>query len=413
MNILKSFPALKHKNFRYFFIGSSVSLIGTWIQNTSQSWLVLTLTNSPLKLGLVTALQFTPVLFFSLFAGAAIDRYSKKKILFITQTSMALLALILAVLVYTGTVKYWHILILAALLGFANTVDMPARQSFVIEMTGKEDLMNAIALNSSMFNGARLIGPGIAGIMIYYLGFPLCFFLNAISFIPLIYGIMRMKITEVKKITNNDMGLKSILYEIKDGIIYIRKRSEIYRTVILIAIVGTFAMNYSVLIPLLAKVVLNSGSKGYGYLMSAMGAGSLICALMVAAKNKRPNRGVLYLSSFAISILLFITGLIKIYYLGIILLFLTGIFNVLFSTTANTRIQLASSNEYRGRVMSVYSLVFAGVTPIGSLFSGGISDKYGVSNAFIISAVVTFLLTLILLFIKDKDNPIIIRREKK
>lgn len=402
MNIRESFPALTHKNFRYFFIGSCISLIGTWIQNTSQSWLVLTLTDSPFKLGLITALQFTPLLLFSLFAGAAIDRFSKKKILIITQSSMALLALILAVLVFTGEIKYWHILILATLLGFANTVDMPTRQSFIIEMVGKGDLMNAIALNSSMFNGARLIGPGIAGLLIYYLGFPLCFFLNAVSFIPLIIGIMRIKINEARNSDNKEMSFKSIFYDVKDGIIYIYRKNEIYRTVILIAIVGTFAMNYSVLIPLLAKMVLRSGSKGYGYLMSAMGAGSLISALVIAAKSKKPERSVLYISSFVISLLLLLIGFTKIYVLGILLLFLMGIFNVKFSTTANTRIQLASSNEYRGRVMSVYSLVFAGVTPIGSLFSGGISDKFGVSNAFIISALVTAFLSIVLLLTRNR-----------
>jgi len=404
MNISKSFPALTHKNFRYFFIGSCISLIGTWIQNTSQSWLVLTLTNSPVKLGIVTALQFTPLLLFSLFAGAAIDRVSKKKLLIITQSTMMLLALVLAVLVFTGKIKYWHILILAALLGFVNTVDMPTRQSFVIEMVGKDDLLNGIALNSSMFNGARLIGPGIAGLLIYYLGFPLCFFLNAVSFIPLIFGIMRMKINETRILADKEMSFKSILYDIKDGIIYISRKDEIYRTVILIAIVGTFAMNYSVLIPLLAKMVLHSGSQGYGYLMSAMGAGSLISALIIAAKSKKPERSVLYISAFVISLLLLLIGFIKIYFLGILLLFLMGIFNVKFSTTANTRIQLASSNEYRGRVMSVYSLVFAGVTPIGSLFSGGISDRFGVSNAFIISAIVTAFLSIILLLTKNRSR---------
>ncbi|MDV3428635.1 MAG: MFS transporter [Bacillota bacterium] len=404
MNISKSFPALTHKNFRYFFIGSCISLIGTWIQNTSQSWLVLTLTNSPLKLGIVTALQFTPLLLFSLFAGAAVDRVSKKKLLIITQSSMMLLALILAVLVFTGKIKYWHILILATLLGLANTVDMPTRQSFIIEMVGKDDLLNAIALNSSMFNGARLIGPGIAGLLIYYLGFPLCFFLNAASFIPLIFGITRMKISEARNLADKEMSFKSIIHDIKDGIIYISRKDEIYRTVILIAIVGTFAMNYSVLIPLLAKEVLRSGSKGYGYLMSSMGAGSLISALIIAAKSKKPERSVLYISTFVISLMLLLIGFTKIYILGIFLLFLMGIFNVKFSTTANTRIQLASSNEYRGRVMSVYSLVFAGVTPIGSLFSGGISDRFGVSNAFIISAIVTAFLAVILLLTKNRSR---------
>lgn len=401
MKLLNSFPALKHKNFRYFFIGSFVSVIGTWIQNTSQSWLVLTLTNSPLKLGLVTALQFTPMLLFSLFAGAIIDKISKRKLLIFTQSFMMLLALILSLLVFTNSIKYWHILILATLLGFANTLDMPGRQSFIIDMVGKDNLMNAIALNSSMFNGSRLIGPGIAGLLIYYLGFPLCFLLNALSFIPLIYGLIRIKVAEKNINIDKRIKFSSVIQDIKEGIKYTIKRPEIYKTLILIGIVSTFSMNYSVLIPLLAKNVLNTGSKGYGYLMSSMGAGSFICALIIAAKSKKPTKKILYVSAFSLSILLFITGFIKIYFLSTFFLFLIGIFNVLFATNGNSRIQLNADNEYRGRVMSLYALVFAGATPIGSLFAGTISNYLGVSNAFIISALVTSFLTLILLLKKD------------
>lgn len=394
LKLKNTFPALCHNDFRYFFFGSCISLIGTWIQNTGQSWLVLTITNSPFKLGLVTALQFTPILLFSLFAGAAIDRYPKKRILLFTQTTMMILALILAILVYTKTVQYWHILILATCLGVANTVDMPTRQSYIIEMVGKKDLMNAIALNSSMFNGARLIGPGVAGLMINYLGFPLCFFINALSFIPLLYGITKISAKGLtKKLTEN----KAILSEVKEGLVYIFNTPEIYKTVALVGVVGTFAMNYSVLIPLQAKLVLNKGSQGFGYLMSSMGAGSLIASLAVAARSKKPKRTMLYLSALLISLMLFMIGLIKIYALCMVFLFIIGIFNVMFSTTANSKIQLAASNDYRGRVMSVYALVFAGVTPIGSLFSGGLSTKFGVSNTFIISALVTASLSLIVL----------------
>lgn len=394
LKLKSTFPALCHKDFRYFFIGSCISLIGTWIQNTGQSWLVLTLTNSAFKLGLVTALQFTPILLFSLFAGAAIDRYPKKIILMITQTTMMILALILAILVYTNKIQYWHILILATCLGIANTVDMPTRQSFIIEMVGKNDLMNAIALNSSMFNGARLIGPGVAGLMINYLGFPLCFFINALSFLPLLYGITKISAKGLsKKITEG----RAIFSEIKEGLIYIFKTPDIYKTVALVGVVGTFAMNYSVLIPLQAKMVLNKGSQGFGYLMSSMGAGSLIAALAVAAKSKKPKKALLYTSSLLISLMLLLIGEIKIYTLCMLFLFIIGVFNVLFSTTANSKIQLTASNEYRGRVMSVYALVFAGVTPIGSLFAGGLSAKFGVSSTFIASALVTAFLSLIVM----------------
>lgn len=389
------FPALTHKNFRYFWFGSIVSLIGTWMQNTGQSWLVLTLTNSPFKLSLVNALQFTPVLLFSLFAGAVIDKLPKKKILVFTQSAMMILALILALLVFTNKVQYWHILILATLLGCANTLDMPTRQSFMIELVGKDNLLNAIALNSSVFNAARLIGPAISGLMIHILGFTWCFFLNGLSFIPLIYGIYNMKI----KNTNSKRNLnKNLFKEVKEGLIYISKNPKIYRTIILIGIVGTFIMNYNVLIPLQAKIVLNESSKGYGYLMSYMGAGSLISAILVAASNKSGSkRNVLYFSALSVSFSLILIGFSKSFILTGFLLFLAGIFNILFSTTANSRVQLNCNDEYRGRVMSIYSLVFAGSTPIGSLITGYISNNFGVSITFMTNGIITICLSLILL----------------
>ncbi|KAJ51969.1 MFS family permease [Clostridium tetanomorphum] len=394
------FPALKHKDFRYFWIGSMVSLIGTWIQNTGQAWLVLTLTNSSFKLGLVSALQFTPVLIFSIFAGALIDNISKRKILLFTQTSFMILAFILSFLVFTNKVQYWHVLVLAVLLGCINTLDMPTRQSFMIELVGKENLLNAIALNSSVFNGARLIGPGISGIMIHYFGFTFCFLLNALSFIPLIYGIHNMNVKENNKIANNK---KNILKDVKEGLVYIRKNPIIYRTILLIAIVGTFAMNYSVLIPLQAKMVLNEGSKEYGYLMSSMGAGSFISAVLVAAKSKKgPKKLLLYFSGTIISLFLVGIGFTKSFSVSALFLFIIGIFNILFTTTANSRIQLNVNDEYRGRVMSVYSLVFTGVTPIGSLFTGYISNTFNVSFTFILSGIITTILVWILFIIPYK-----------
>lgn len=402
-NMVKNyFPALTHKEFKYFWIGSMISLIGTWMQNTGQAWLVLTLTNSSFKLGLVSALQFTPVLIFSLFAGAVIDSIPKRKILLFTQTSFMILAFMLSFLVLTNKVQYWHVLILALLLGCINTLDMPTRQSFMIELVGKEDLLNAIALNSSVFNGARLIGPGISGIMIHYFGFTLCFLLNAISFIPLIYGIYKIQVEENNRSISNK---KNIMKDVKEGIIYISKNPIIYRTVIIIAIVGTFAMNYSVLIPLQAKMVLNQGSKEYGYLMSCMGAGSFIAAVFVAARNRSgPKRLLLYFSATAISLFLIGIGFTKSFTISAVLLFFIGIFNILFTTTANSRIQLNACDEYRGRVMSVYSLVFTGVTPIGSLFTGYVSTKFNVPFTFIISGIVTTIFVWILFVIPSKDS---------
>lgn len=404
-NIRNAFPALTHKNFRYFWFGQCISLIGTWMQTTGQSWLVLTLTDSTLKLGYVSALQFTPMLLFSLFAGVIIDRYPKKKILLITQSMLAVLAASLTILVWSGHIKFWHILILATMLGFVNTIDMPTRQSFMIELVGKEDLMNAIALNSSIFNAARLLGPAVAGILMHRLGFTYCFLLNSLSFIPVIYGIYSINVVE--KINNKqnqkEDEKKNILVDIKEGLIYIFKKPLLFRTLFLIAVVGIFAMNYNVLIPPLAKNVLNQNGEGFGLLMSSLGLGSLIGALTVAVKSKGgPKQKTLFSSSIIIAFLLVIMGFSKNFYLSALLLMITGFFNISFSTTANSTMQLNSEDKFRGRVMSVYALVFGGVTPIGSLFSGMISNYYGVSITFIISGLITLILTIVILTLRKK-----------
>jgi MFS family permease len=396
-----SLGALSHKDFRYFFIGSIVSLIGTWMQNAGQSWLVVTLTDSALKLSFVSALQFTPVLLFSLFAGALIDNYPKKKILLITQSIMGVLAFVLTFLVFTHTIQYWHILVLATILGCCNAVDMPARQSFMIELVGKEDLMNAIALNSTVFNAARMVGPAVAGIMIKLFGFFICFLLNAISFIPLVYGIYKISAQGISK---KGAGNKNMLLDVKEGVKYVFKSKEILFTILLVFFVSTFAMNYSVLIPLLAKQVLNMDSDGYGYLMSAMGLGSMLSAFVVATKSRGPKRSLMFLAGAVISIMLVFTGVFKSYGVSMICLFIAGIFNVLFSTTANSTIQLKSKDEFRGRVMSVYAMVFAGATPLGSLFEGVISKGLGITDAFIISGIVTIIIGSVLYLLMNKKS---------
>ncbi|GAA0782418.1 MFS transporter [Hathewaya limosa] len=394
-----TFPALYHRNFQYFWFGQCISLIGTWMQNTGQSWLVLTLTNSPFLLGLVNALQFTPVLIFSLFSGVIIDRFSKKKILLFTQSAFAILALTLTLLVCTGKTKYWHVLILATLLGCISTIDMPTRQSFMIELVGKEDLMNAISLNSVVFNGAKIIGPAVSGIFINYFGMTLCFLINALSFIPVIYGITKIQVIEKKPSKKSDL---TILSDIKDGLIYIKNKKILINVAFLAAVVSAFLMNFNVMIPLLSKDVLQKGSKEYGFLMSLMGLGSFIGALVQVMKSKKgPKKILLYISSISGSLILILVGLNKNIILDGILLLLVGFFNICFCTTANSEMQLNSSDEYRGRVMSVYSLVFGGLTPIGSLFSGILSNNIGVLPTFITSGVITLVFVF---FIKYKNR---------
>ena len=393
--INNNFHALTHKNYRYFWMGQCVSLIGTWTQNIGQSWLVLTLTGSPLLLGLVGTMQFLPVTLFSLFAGVLTDKFPKKKILIFTQTISMLLAFILSALVFTKTLKYEYIIILALCLGFCNTLDMPTRQAFNMEIVGKEDLMNAVALNSATFNLARIVGPAIGAMLMGYLGAGWCFLLNGFSFMAVIYGLLHIEVTDYVKIKISENGM---FKQIKDGLKYIKTNPVLLETLILVSIMGVFVFNYNVLIPVFTKDVLHLQEKTYGILLSSLGAGSLIGALLVSLKSKGgPNKILMIGSSTAIGVMLIFTGISNLYYLTALSLAITGIFNMFFSTTANSTLQLNSKDEYRGRVMSVYSLVFAGFTPLGNLFSGFISEKYGARACFILSGVFTIVLIFTLL----------------
>lgn len=392
--INNNFHALTHKNYRYFWMGQCLSLIGTWTQNIGQSWLVLSLTGSPFLLGLVGAMQFLPITFFSLFAGVLIDKFPKKKILIFTQIVSMILAFILSALVFTNTLKYEHLIALALCLGFCNTLDMPTRQAFNVEIVGKDDLMNAIALNSATFNLARIIGPAIGALLMGYLGAGWCFLLNGFSFMAVIYGLVHIEaINYVRKKTTE----KGILKEIIDGLKYIKSKSILLETLILISIMGIFVFNYNVLIPVFTKTILHMQEKTYGILLSALGAGSLIGALLMSSKSKNgPNKILMISSSIGIGIMLIFTGISNLYYLTALSLAITGIFNMFFSTTANSMLQLNSKDEYRGRVMSVYSLVSAGFTPLGSFISGFVAEKSGADTCFILSGIATIILILLL-----------------
>jgi MFS family permease len=400
-----NFHALTHKNFRLYWIGQCVSLVGTWTQNIGQSWLILSLTGSPLLLGILGAVQFLPITLFSLFAGVFIDKYPKRRILLITQTVSMLLAFILSALVFTHHVRYEYVLTLALILGFSNTIDMPTRQSFTIEMAGKEDLMNAIALNSATFNLARILGPAIGAIVLATFGAGWCFLLNGFSFMAVIASLLKI---EVKPYVREKVLSSNMLKEIMDGLKYIVSEPSLLQTLLMVLVVGIFVFNFNILIPVFTKTVLHKSEKVYGLLMSALGAGSLLGALMVTVRSKSgPKLKVLIGSSIMISISLISVSFTKNFYLASLLLIVTGIFNIWFSTTANSTLQMTSKNEYRGRVMSVYSLVFAGATPIGNMFAGITSDRLGANTSFLLSGALTILLIALILFlskIKKANN---------
>jgi len=374
------FRALRHRNYRLFFFGQLISLIGTWMQTVAQAWLVLQLAgqDADLMLGVTSALQFAPVLLLSVVGGALADRLPKRNVLVVTQAVMMVLAFVLALLAFTHTVQIWHVLVLAALLGTTNAIDMPTRQAFVVEMVGKDDLMNSIALNSSVFNAARLVGPAIAGVLISLVGVVGCFFLNGVSYLGVITGLLLMRapfFTNTSKQTAPaGWGTKGgFLANLGGGFRYIRQTPAVFALVMLVGAVGTFGMNFTVWMPVMARDILHVGADGYGLMMSTMGAGSLVAGLALAYGAKQARRRVVIVAAFCFGLTLLAFAWSSWFPLSLALLVAMGAAMVSFSATANTTVQMTVPDELRGRVMAVYMMVFAGTTPIGSLLAGSLA----------------------------------------
>jgi MFS family permease len=365
------FRSLRHRNFRLFWSGQLVSLIGTWMQTVAQAWLVLELTHSSFKLGVVTALQFLPMLFLSFFTGPFIDYFDKRKIILWTQASLMIQAFLLSILVWTGTVQYWHIVVLATLLGVVNTVDMPARQSFIFELVGKEDLMNAIALNSSIFNAARAIGPAFAGMLIAAVGTAACFFINGLSFLAVLAGLSFMK---VECVSCKKKPSFNILQDIGEAVRYIRSTPVVMITIMLVSVVSIFGTNFTVLVPVFARMELNRDAAAFGFLMSSFGVGALLGAASLAMMSRSgPRPAFLLGGGMSLSFFLMLIGLQRSYGLTALLLALAGWSMVTFFGMANTTVQLNTEDRLRGRVMSLYTMSFGGLTPFGSMFAGTVA----------------------------------------
>ncbi len=386
--------AFRHRNYRLFFGGQLISLVGTWMQQVAQAWLVLQLTHDPIWLGIVAAAQFLPVMVLGLFAGVAADALPKRRVLIATQTVMMVLAAVLAVLVITGAVEVWMILFLAFLLGIANAVDMPVRQAFSIELVGREDIGNAVALNSAMFNGARVVGPAAAGLAIAAFGVGPAFAINAVSFLAVIVGLRLMDdralhVPEgVRLIRPTSAG--AVVENLKEGLQYVRGTPVVLLAVVTVGAVATVGMNFNVLIPAFAQGQLGSGAAGYGFLMAASGVGSLLAAVRLVMGGKpRPIRlatGALILG--AASLALAVTFSFPV---AIVLMVFVGFGSILMAATGNTTIQLAVPDHLRGRVMSVYTTVFSASVPIGGLAMGAVASVFGVSIAIALGGVLTLL----------------------
>jgi MFS family permease len=397
---LRTFAALRHRNFRLFWSGQLISLIGTWMQSTGQAWLVLQLTNSALALGLVGALQFIPVLLFSLFGGVLADRFPKRKVLLITQTSAAIEAAILGLLVLTGMVQLWHVYVFAVLLGITNSIDMPTRQAFVAEMVGRDDLPNAIALNSSLFNMARIVGPGVGGLMIAWLGEAPLFLLNAISFIPVLLGLTMINPKQLhtparKGNPQDKVSQPGTFQSLREGLRYILRTPAIFLIIAVVGAVSLFGINFNVTLPLFATEVLHSGPAGFGFLSSAFGFGSLISALWLAWRNTKPGITQILRGAIAFGVLQMIFALSHWYWLAVLLIATVGFAQIAFTATANAALQTISPNHLRGRIMSVYMLFFTGSIPLGNLFIGGLAHTFSTPIAILVGSGLAFIAAII------------------
>jgi MFS family permease len=389
--LLRAFLALRHRNFRLFWSGQLISLTGTWMQTIGQAWLVLELTHSAWLLGVVGALQFLPVMLLALFGGVLADRLPKRTVLLFTQSSAMIQAFVLWILVATGSVQLWHDLVLAALLGLTNSLDMPTRQAFVVEMVGREDLPNAVALNSSLFNMARIVGPSLGGLIIAGLGVAPLFLLNAISFIPVIIGIALIDMKQLHALVKHSDLVKGApgkgtLQSLREGLAYVAHTPSILLIIAVVGVVSLFGINFNVVLPLFATDVLHVGPQGFGFISSAFGLGSLISALWLAWSNHKPSIHYLLLSGFAFCILEGAFAISHLYALSLILIAGVGIAQIAFAATANTALQTVAPDHLRGRVMSVYMLVFAGSVPFGNLFTGGLAHILGAPIALLMGA---------------------------
>jgi MFS family permease len=366
--------ALRHRNFQLFFSGQLISLVGTWMQNVAQAWLVYRITGSSLQLGAVGFASQIPVFVFAPVGGIVADRLNRHRVVIGTQIASMVLAFILAVLTRANRVTVPEIYVLAALLGVVNAFDIPGRQAFLVDMVGKEDLMNAIALNSSMFNGARIIGPAIAGILVTKIGEGWCFFANAASYIAVIIGLMMMRLPQ--KIYIPPAG--SALTHIVDAFGWVQRTTPIRALLLLLGLVSLVAMPYTVLMPVFADKVLHGGARGLGILMGATGVGALLGALTLASRTgvRGLGRWVAFAcAGFGVGLVLF--ALSRHFWLSVALLLPVGFCMMLQMSASNTLIQAMVPDDMRGRVMALYSMMFMGMAPFGALFGGAVADRLG------------------------------------
>jgi len=382
--------ALRHRNFRLFFGGQAISLAGSWMQSVAQAWLVLTLTNDPLYLGVVAAAQWTPVLVLGLFGGLIADALPKRPTLIALEAVMAALAVVLGVLTLTGVVEVWMILVLAILLGCVNAIEMPVRQSFAVEMVGRADIVNAIALNSATFNAARVVGPAVAGLMIAAFDISIAFFINGASFLAVIVALLLMRTDELRTPPPilRPHTVREVLASVGEGITYARRTPAVLLPVVVVGLAAAIGMNFQVTIPPFARDVLGGDAAAFGFLMTASGLGSVAAALYLATR-RRPSAWAIAVGATMLGAGLLVTAAVPAYVVALPALAFAGFGAIWMAANGNTLIQATVPDELRGRVISVYTTVFAGSTPIGALFAGLVASRWGAVAALAVGGVLT------------------------
>jgi MFS family permease len=382
---LKGYTVLRNRNYRLFWLGQWISLIGTWMQSVTQAWLLARLTDSPFALGLLGAAYSAPVLLFVLLGGLVSDRRDRRSVIIITQSLSLVQALVLAVLTLTGAVRPWHIITLAGVLGAINAFDIPARQSFVVELVGPELLPNAIALNSTGFNVARVAGPAMGGLLVATLGEGMCFLLNAISYLAVLWGLWAIRLGAVASSRRRDGDRTGAL---RAGVCYVLERRELARILLLVGAVGAVAVSYRAFLPAMARTVLGVGAWRYGLLMAAAGVGAGAGGFLLAGQRLRADayRRLLPVSLLCFSLALSAFALSHNYTASLLLLAAVGGGGILYFNASNTLVQLGVEDAFRGRVMSLYTLMQQGTATFGSLALGVLAERYGTPLALVSGA---------------------------
>lgn len=396
--IATAFPAFESRNYRLYFAGQLISLVGTWLQVVAEGWLVLQLTNSPLLIGLVTALAMIPSLLFSLFGGVIVDKFQKKKILLFTQSASMCLAILYGLLTVFHVITIYEIMTLAFLLGIVNALDIPARQAFVVDLVGKDAIASAVALNSGMFNAARVVGPGIAGILIAFVGSGGAFLINGFSYIAAIIALFMMQVQNVPSALHGNP-----FTAIKDGVSYAFSHPIIRLLLIFTGTVSIFGWSYSAVMPYIAQHSFGLGAAGLGYLYAATGLGALTGTVLLSVFAKKISDVAFIVGgSMVFSVALFLFTLTHSVVLAYLLLFLAGTGLIVQFATINTAIQHLVEDTMRGRVMALYSVMFMGFAPIGSLEVGLVSQHFGTGFAIQIGIVIVFLFTLYIFLTRNQ-----------